>query len=497
MPTPPPIAISWLTLALMNVAAVASIRTLPGMAMYGLGSVLLFLLPALLFFIPAALVTAELGSTWRGGIYGWVHQAFGERTAFVTGWLMWMQAALLLPVILTFGADTLAYLINPALAGNGAFTAGVVVVSIWLITLLALRGVDALARLSSLFMLVGTLLPALLLSALAVHALMGGMPSSTPLHMAAFWPALEGGGVLAGHGKGAAALWQHFEGELASLVLIVSCFLAYSGIEVNAIYARRLADPVAGMRRALILCVLLTLLIFIPPTLAIAAAVPAHEISLTVGVMQAFAAVLTGPLASWLKPVGLMLIVGVFGSMLTWVAGSAKLLQFAGRAGLLPPWWQRANRARMPANVMCLQALIVSLISLVYVLIPDVSAAFWLLSALAAQLYLIVYLLMFASALHLRRSQPSVTRGYRLDRLPLVAGTGAAASLFALLLGFIPPSSEHFPLSALSYAALLCGMLVLAALPPFVFYARKQPAWRLAPPETAAADYAPLEQDAR
>lgn len=44
--------ISWLTLSFMMVAAVASIRSLPTMAVYGLGSVFLYLLPAVVFFIP-------------------------------------------------------------------------------------------------------------------------------------------------------------------------------------------------------------------------------------------------------------------------------------------------------------------------------------------------------------------------------------------------------------------------------------------------------------
>lgn len=77
---------SWILLALMTVAAVASIRALPGMALYGLGAVMLYLLPALLFFLPAALVTTELGTTWSGGVYGWCRQAFGEPFGIFASW---------------------------------------------------------------------------------------------------------------------------------------------------------------------------------------------------------------------------------------------------------------------------------------------------------------------------------------------------------------------------------------------------------------------------
>ena len=67
--------ITWLTIAFMMVAAVASIRSLPAMAVYGLGSIMLFLIPAVVFFIPVALVASELGTGWNGGINGWVKQA--------------------------------------------------------------------------------------------------------------------------------------------------------------------------------------------------------------------------------------------------------------------------------------------------------------------------------------------------------------------------------------------------------------------------------------
>ena len=83
--------ISWLTISFMMVAAVASIRSLPAMAVYGLGSIMLFLIPAVLFFIPVALVASELGTGWNGGIYGWVKQAYGDRLGFFAIWFLWIE----------------------------------------------------------------------------------------------------------------------------------------------------------------------------------------------------------------------------------------------------------------------------------------------------------------------------------------------------------------------------------------------------------------------
>ena len=102
--------ISWLTIAFMMVAAVASIRSLPAMAVYGLGSIMLFLIPAIVFFVPVALVASELGTGWNGGIYGWVKQAYGDRLGFFVIWFLWIEVVVWYPSVLGFAASTLAYM---------------------------------------------------------------------------------------------------------------------------------------------------------------------------------------------------------------------------------------------------------------------------------------------------------------------------------------------------------------------------------------------------
>ncbi|MEF9950750.1 MAG: amino acid transporter, partial [Mucinivorans sp.] len=51
-----------MTLAIMNVAAVVSLRGLPAEATYGLTSAFYYLFAAIVFLIPTAMVAAELAS---------------------------------------------------------------------------------------------------------------------------------------------------------------------------------------------------------------------------------------------------------------------------------------------------------------------------------------------------------------------------------------------------------------------------------------------------
>src|SRR3954447_18376348 len=78
--------IPWTALALMTVSSVASLRPAPTMAVYGLACVFLYVLPAIVFLIPTALVSAELASGWDGGVYRWVTEGISPRLGFTAAW---------------------------------------------------------------------------------------------------------------------------------------------------------------------------------------------------------------------------------------------------------------------------------------------------------------------------------------------------------------------------------------------------------------------------
>jgi amino acid transporter len=66
-------------LAMINVAAVLSIRNFPSMAVYGWSSIGWYIIGTVMFLIPISLAGAELATGWPegGGLYAWVRNAFG------------------------------------------------------------------------------------------------------------------------------------------------------------------------------------------------------------------------------------------------------------------------------------------------------------------------------------------------------------------------------------------------------------------------------------
>ena len=100
---------AWPALGMLMVASVGSIAQLSDSASFGLGAVTVYLLPALLFLLPVGLVSAELATANRGGIFVWVKDAFGDRTGFQATWFVFMNSVTLYPSLLSFGAAALGH----------------------------------------------------------------------------------------------------------------------------------------------------------------------------------------------------------------------------------------------------------------------------------------------------------------------------------------------------------------------------------------------------
>ena len=456
-------------LIMLTTVAVAGLRSLPASAEYGLGSITVYLIPAVVFLIPTALVAAELATGWKGGVFAWVGEALGARAGFVAIWLQWIQNVVWFPVQLAFCAAAIAYVTgSDALANSGLFTFACIVVLYWGATLVTLRGGNLFAKFSSIGGIVGTIIPGALLIVFGIVWIATGQPSQaslSPAELASpFTP--SGSGIM---------------GFLAPLVLIVSNVLAFAGMEVNAVHAGEMRDPGREYPRAIFIAVALILLVLILPTLAIAFIVPSASLGLTTGILDAFNLYLQHWGLGFLTPViALMIVVGALASVVTWIAGPSKGLLMAGETGLLPKALQKRNKAGVQVGILIPQGIIVTLLACVF-LVPGegVSSAFIMLVNMAAALYLIMYLMMFISALRLRRTKAGVKRAYRVPAIGFVAGVGIVGCALAFVLGFIPPA--QLPISGMpawAYTAIMAAVVIVLGCPPLIFYALRKPSWK-------------------
>lgn len=100
----PRVSIGVVAMAFITVCAIFSLRNLPNMAEYGWSIVFILFLSCICFFIPSALVSAELASAYPedGGVFVWVREAFGPRWGFLAIFMEWVQNLPMYPACLIF-----------------------------------------------------------------------------------------------------------------------------------------------------------------------------------------------------------------------------------------------------------------------------------------------------------------------------------------------------------------------------------------------------------
>ncbi len=444
---------------MMTVGSVGYLGSAPALSVYGLASVFLYVLPAFVFLLPVSLVAAELASGWPGGVYNWVREGISAPMGLLAVWCEFAQTIFYYPALLAYVAGTLAYVIDPRLAGNGVYNAVIIIVLFWGGVLVSSRGVALVAKLSSSGTLIGTLIPAAILVALGVAYLVQGNHSAAPMTAHNLLPAWDG---------------------LASIVLVVNSFFTYAGIEVNAVHVDELQNPGRDYPKSIFLAMALVLAIFIGPTLAIAWVIPANQISFTAGVMQAFNSLLTHfGLAFGVPLIAIALAVGALAGMMSWLDGPSEgLLRIGREQGFLPPYFQKVNGKGIEVRILAAQGTVITVIALLYAFIPGVSRAYWIFTAMATQVYLIMYVLMFIAAMRLRRSQPDHPRGYRAPALGLLCLLGAVSSVAALMIGFVPPSQIGHSNLLVYIVLLLAGILAIGILPPLLMDRLRKPGWK-------------------
>jgi amino acid transporter len=217
-------------------------------------------------------------------------------------------------------------------------------------------------------------------------------------------------------------------------------------------------------------------------SVAIATVVPHDKLQLTSGGMDAFRALFEAFAMPWAVPIiATIITLGAMGMMNTWIVGPSRGLLATAQDGDFPPILQKANKRSMPVAILILQAIIVSILSLVFLYMPNVSASYWILLAMASELYMIMYILLFISAIRLRYTQPHVDRTYRVPGgkigMWIVSSVGILGSLFAIVISFFPPSQLETGNIFLYESVLIGGSLFFCIIPLIIYWLRK-PEWK-------------------
>lgn len=469
------------TLVIMNIVAVVSLRGLPAEAEYGVSSAFYYILAAVVFLVPVSLVAAELAAMFpyqQGGMFRWIGEAFGDKAGFLGIWLQWIESTIWYPTVLTFGAVSLAFIgmdhiYDTHLAANKFYTIIVVLAIYWLATIISLKGMGWVGKVSKIGGLVGTIIPVGLIVVCAVIYLATGGQSQMDWH-GSFIPDFS---------------------NFNNIVLAVSIFLFYAGMDMSGVHVREIKNPTVNYPKAVIIGAIATVAIFILGTYALGVIIPAKDINLVQSLLVGFDNYFSVLHVKWLSPViAIALAFGVLAGVLTWVAGPSKGILAVGQAGYLPKFFQKTNKNGVQKNILYLQGIVVTVLALLMVVMPSVESFYQILSQLTCILYLIAYLLMFASAIRLRYNMKDAPRPYRLGKngngvMWLIAGVGFIGSLLAFIFSFFPPSQIEMGSNAVWFSVLIFGTILFVVL-PFIILAFKKKSWN-----SMGTDFVPFHWD--
>lgn len=430
-------------LALMTAAAVISLRGLPMMAQEEMTMFFYIGFATFLFLIPAALVAAELGSAFAaegGGVYTWVKEAFNKRMGFTAIFLQWIQNVVWYPTVLGFAAACIAYMVGkPELSQDGVYVGVFAIVMYWLATLLTFMGTSFISKITSQGFLIGTVLPGVIIIIVALVWVMGGNPVSFE-HI----PDTVSQIVTVEAGHAHPRFFPHMTG-MSDIAFLAGILLLFAGVEVHAVHAQELKNPQRQFPAAMLLAALISFVLFTFGSLAVAIVAPYKTINLQSGVLETFHDVFAHYNVSWLTNVmGLLTAFGALAGVMSWISGPSRGLLWTAKEGLLPDFMKKTNNNGVQINILLLQGAIVTVLSSLYIVMKDVSVAFFLLTALTIGVYLVMYMMMYLAGIKLRYTQPDLPRGYKVPGgkagMWIVAGVGFLAVVFSFIVTFFPPS---------------------------------------------------------
>lgn len=447
-------------LAMMSVIAIDSLKNLSSNAQYGTSLIFYYLAAIMLFFIPSALICAELAASVPkpGGAYAWVREAFGNFPAFMTAWMQWLIAITWSPTILVFCVVTFMYLISPSIAENKLFILLALLVLFWATVYLITRGVKLFSFIISSSAIIGVILPMCLLTLLGLIWIATGNHAQVKFDMT----------------------FTHI--HLVSnehLRLFVPLLYSLMGMEIIGVHAVNVENPSRKYPLAILLASILIATTTIPASLAIAIVIPHDLINLTTGFIMTANHFLQAFHIAYLLPCFVfMIVIGSYGSFYNWLIAVSRYLLTAAEDGSLPSLLRITNQRGMPTNLLLLQGIIFSVLVIFFILMPSVESAFWILSVSCAQFALLYYIILFSAAIYLRFKHPNLVRPFKVGRSPLlvlIIGSNAIITCaIVFVFGFIPPA--ELPSAAQNHyffylSGVMLGGLVLGAV--IYFYSHK------------------------
>lgn len=419
-------------LIFMNVSALFGIRWIAKATAssfgLGLGSIPTWIIFTFIFFVPGALICAELASTYPrdGGLYEWVKEAYGEKSGFMVSWLNWTAKIFWYTSFLTFLLVNVAYAIGqPQLANNKIFVMTLSIIIFWILSAISTRGM-AFAKLFTSVGALGSTIPAILLIVMGfVSVYVFGHKPASIYTVQTMMPKLN----------------------VNSFAAISSIMFALSGAETTANFVTEIDNPKKNFPKAILIAAALVSGLYVLGSIAITMILPTDQITASEGILVALSKVATNlGIGNWfIQIIAIGISLSVIGAIILYIASPIKMLFGSVQKGIFPEKLTTLNEHNIPTKAVYLQAIIVTIVVLATSLLPSVDSIYNILITMTALTALFPYVFLFASYIKLRQTRPNEIRPYELAKNNSTAIAIAMVVYATVLLGIILSAAPVMP----------------------------------------------------
>lgn len=435
------------SMTLFAVSAMITLDTVAVACALGVQCITLFVIFALVFFVPYGLITAELGSGWpqEGGIYVWVREAYGQRWGTFAAWLYWVNVAYWAPAVFVVFTGTLSAAFWGGMSRTWAEI--IVIALIWLTVLIGILPMSLSKWVNSASAVVKVV----------VLLMLGGM----------------GLGYVINHGVAnsfALRNWTpSFGANWSFLPIIVYNFM---GFELMSSAAGAVKHPRRDIPRMLLLGGVIIVVAELIGNFGILSTIPLKSLSIVSGMADAmklsFHAVLGSAAKSVYDLFIVLLLFTLIGNMVTWSIGANHSMGSTGLDRSAPGIFGHTNRRYFtPDYAFILMGVLATALTIInYAFFATKESVFWSIFALSSIVFLFPYLLMFPSVIILRRIRPETPRPYTvpyrrpgiwLSVILTIAGVLLAIVLFFYL---VPTGTPKVTYWAITGGGTVLSMLV-------------------------------------
>ena len=380
-------------IVLFTVSAILLLDTLAAGASVGASAIFWWLFLGVVFFVPYALICAEMGTTYpeQGGLYAWVRDAFGRRWASRATWAYWVNTAVWIPANMILFTGIFKQIFMPDMTLTAQLTTGV------LLTWLAVA-------LNTVTLSVGKWVPNIgaITKMIVIVAIIGG----------AVYFVQENGMANALTARSLMPSWG------TSLEYFSVIIYGMLGFELASAGSEEMKNPARDVPAAILLSGSIIIIMYTGATVAILAAIPVDEIDLVEGLLDTlyrfFGATEAG--RAFAMALGVGALYTFFSNSVTWSLGCNRAMAEAAREREFPRIFAREHpRLGTPVGAAVMMGTVATLAIVLYgVTAKSNSDLFWSLFAFSAAIFLIPYILLVLAFARMRSIDADRPRPYRV-----------------------------------------------------------------------------------